>query len=339
MNRINSLTGLRFIAAFMVLVSHSLGGLFPALNEMGGISVQVFFVLSGFVMYLSYADRINAKQIGFKRYFTLRFVRLYPLYMLSLIIGVAFLYFFKTLSLSTGRDFILFTTMSATWVPSMSVAFSPINPPAWSVGDEFFFYVCFYFLIRYLGIKKTFFLYVFSVIFFVILFILLKDNIKPSAFKWLWYINPFYRLLDFILGVLVGHIYAKTSFVNITFFRRYLGLFLVITLYATQFFLPMDTFWYIAILTGLISSWLIFSLASNQCVLSSFLSNPFILLLGEASYALYLIHWFLITYICPHIFHNIVLLTVLKLTLPVFVSVIIFKCYELPVSLYLKRRL
>ena len=57
--KIESLTGIRFIAAYIVVLSHIFGGQYFVLRDMGGISVQLFFVLSGFVMYLNYADKIN----------------------------------------------------------------------------------------------------------------------------------------------------------------------------------------------------------------------------------------------------------------------------------------
>ena len=82
--KINSLTGLRFCAAYMVVISHVFGGYSLGINDSGGASVQLFFVLSGFVMYLNYAKKINSKSINFTRFYLLRWIRLYPVYFLSI---------------------------------------------------------------------------------------------------------------------------------------------------------------------------------------------------------------------------------------------------------------
>ena len=46
--KIKSLTGIRFIAAYIVVLSHLFGEFSQILKEMGGISVQLFFCLIWF---------------------------------------------------------------------------------------------------------------------------------------------------------------------------------------------------------------------------------------------------------------------------------------------------
>lgn len=86
-NHIPALTGIRAIAAFVVVIHHLLGGQFEneysnaILRELN-IGVNIFFVLSGFLIWHRYADNIELNKKWFKKYLTNRIARIYPLYFL-----------------------------------------------------------------------------------------------------------------------------------------------------------------------------------------------------------------------------------------------------------------
>jgi peptidoglycan/LPS O-acetylase OafA/YrhL len=93
---INSLTGLRFLAAFSVAVAHgaSLTLRFdqprfgPSFWLMQGVvfGMTLFFVLSGFVIHYNY--RMLVAEGGIGAFLWARFARLYPLFLLMLLIDV-----------------------------------------------------------------------------------------------------------------------------------------------------------------------------------------------------------------------------------------------------------
>ena len=56
--------------------------------EHGWIAVQFFFILSGFIFYNFYLNKISNNQINFFNFFVLRFSRLYPLHLLTLILMI-----------------------------------------------------------------------------------------------------------------------------------------------------------------------------------------------------------------------------------------------------------
>ena len=75
---INSITSLRFLAAFAIFLLHSSNhGLFP-IGVLGGLdlskAVSFFFCLSGFVLSYNYHGRTIKKSTFFKN----RFARLFP---------------------------------------------------------------------------------------------------------------------------------------------------------------------------------------------------------------------------------------------------------------------
>ena len=63
--------------------------------EFGWMAVQFFFILSGFIFYDLYLKKIKFKEISFKKFFILRFSRLYPLHFLTLMIMVIMFFIFK----------------------------------------------------------------------------------------------------------------------------------------------------------------------------------------------------------------------------------------------------
>src|SRR5687768_14460819 len=98
-NHIPALTSLRFFAAFYVLVFHSGGpaltdsGRLPALLDNflmnGYLGVTFFFVLSGFILTYVYYGKLMTQEET-TRYAAARFARVYPVYLLSLLLMVPF---------------------------------------------------------------------------------------------------------------------------------------------------------------------------------------------------------------------------------------------------------
>src|ERR1700749_5000965 len=99
--KISPLTSVRFVAASLVLLHHSVRVFLPLLSvgtrhaapeDFFGIislaspvSASFFFLLSGYVLSLVYLD--NGPAIDKSEFFTARFARLYPLYFAVLVLN------------------------------------------------------------------------------------------------------------------------------------------------------------------------------------------------------------------------------------------------------------
>jgi peptidoglycan/LPS O-acetylase OafA/YrhL len=156
--KIDALESLRGVAALLVVLYHV-----PAWNPIihnisiirsGFMMVDLFFVLSGFVIYTAYANRITTVYELAKFQF-LRFGRLYPVHFLFLILflGIEILKYvlqhhFGIASLSKQpfeqnnlaafmRDVFM---IKAFWPNEQAITF---NSPAWSISAEFYTYVIF----------------------------------------------------------------------------------------------------------------------------------------------------------------------------------------------------
>jgi peptidoglycan/LPS O-acetylase OafA/YrhL len=144
--RLSGLDGLRGVCALIVVLFHCMA-VFPG-NVMnhGWLSVDVFFVLSGFVVALRYETELRGER-GFIGFFRARARRLIPTQVLGTIAvaAVTLLLFAIGYSATGFRGSAgLVTILGILLIPSFVVpsrilasphAF-PINPPLWSLFDE-----------------------------------------------------------------------------------------------------------------------------------------------------------------------------------------------------------
>ncbi|MEO6113337.1 MAG: acyltransferase [Sphingomicrobium sp.] len=128
--------------------------LWPA-YEFGLFGVQIFWCISGFIFYWNYAEKIAARRIGPKRFFWLRFSRLYPLHFVTLLVVAGLQPLYGALA---GQPFIykdqgiinflLHLGLADQWTGPRPESF---NGPIWSVSAEVFVYVAFFMLVRTFG--------------------------------------------------------------------------------------------------------------------------------------------------------------------------------------------
>ena len=150
--RLNALTGLRCFAAINILFFHfsnpqMFGWLAPVVNA-GYVSVSYFILLSGFVLAYNYCDRARAGKLNTFKFYEARFTRLYPIYLLSLLLSwkmVAMEYRAHTHGMFwTGMA--LTPLLLQGWIPSIATF---LNTPAWTMSAEAFYYVLFPWLARW----------------------------------------------------------------------------------------------------------------------------------------------------------------------------------------------
>lgn len=134
----------RGFAAIIVFLSHLIGNNellrgkdFGILSSWGTEAVIVFFVLSGNVIGISYLNNSNSIWDFFKK----RFLRLYPLFFLSLFLSLILLFSFESVELELTH-LIKFLFFLGT-LGGEIVLVPHTNVPIWSLSFEVFFYVVF----------------------------------------------------------------------------------------------------------------------------------------------------------------------------------------------------
>src|SRR5215210_2241655 len=86
----HSLNGLRGLAALIVVLFHAAALIGTQLAPGGYLAVDLFFILSGFVIAHAYDHRF-AEGLGPLAFIRYRIIRFYPLYLLGLAIGASWL--------------------------------------------------------------------------------------------------------------------------------------------------------------------------------------------------------------------------------------------------------
>jgi peptidoglycan/LPS O-acetylase OafA/YrhL len=124
--------------------------------EFGGYGVEVFWAISGFIFFWKYAAPIRAGAVGATRFFWLRFSRLYPLHLATLLLVAALqaIYFHRhgyhfVYPDNGWRSFGLQLFLGSHWLSPL-VGYS-FNGPIWSVSLEVLAYLFFYLWSRRCG--------------------------------------------------------------------------------------------------------------------------------------------------------------------------------------------
>jgi len=133
----------RFVAALGVFIFHLKlidTGISPAWNGSYGLFVDMFFILSGFVISYSYPS--DARGVAaYSRFMIRRIARIYPLHLLSLLIFVVLIGVgLERTARSTPLDFLYNLLLLQAWGVTDHLSF---NSPSWSISAEFFCYLVF----------------------------------------------------------------------------------------------------------------------------------------------------------------------------------------------------
>lgn len=303
--RIDSLTGLRFFAAFGILLHHfaptavkdspTLLGFLESLSS----CVSFFFVLSGFILVHSY--QAITRKVGWKQFMIARVARVYPLYLLALIImAFPFLKYPTPFADWQTKESILALASSVfalqAWIPRYS---NLINGPGWSLSAEFFFYALFPIVAwRWRGLlfgrpvlgMMIFWLIGCIVGIFLELAVSGDRSLTDYGSKFAGF-NPLVRLPEFLMGMGLGALRSRWNGPNwaATALWMVSGA-VTVGLLAVGGHGIWKTAFHNSLLSPLFCA-TILGLSKAQDPIQRCLSNRWTALLGESSYALYILHF------------------------------------------------
>jgi len=153
-DKIDALTGIRAFAAILVLGYHFqfLGWYRSWVFAHGFMGVELFFVLSGYVLcHVHYAE-FAARQGSYRRFIVLRLARIYPAYAVVFVLWLIALALADWLNLpretATSHGLAAYSVAYALMVQAWGLFVTKdFNPPAWSISAEWFWYLLFPFMI------------------------------------------------------------------------------------------------------------------------------------------------------------------------------------------------
>jgi peptidoglycan/LPS O-acetylase OafA/YrhL len=301
-----ALTGLRFVAALYVVVYHALRSTLvddpsaPAqFLAQGPVAVSVFFVLSGFVLTWAYGE--SGVVLARRPFVVARLARLVPVYLLSLLLVVPIGLVARTRGLVDDPlgplSLLLVSTGLQAFVPQAALRW---NPPAWSLSCELFFYALFPWLLGALRRASSRTLAVATALSWcagvaitVTYLVVDPDHLGVPRIvdeaTWLHVVkfHPFVRLPEFFMGVVAGCLFLRG--VRVPAAGGFGSIALAVLL---PMLLPWPSFfWHNGVLSPLFAAMVLWLAdGSNQSLLARTLSSTVFLRLGQASYALYLLH-------------------------------------------------
>lgn len=303
---IKALTSIRFFAALHVALYHfvrpfSLWGPFEGFMSAGYVGVSFFFILSGFILTYSRSQEYERGRGLASKFWMARFARIYPVYLVSMLLAA-----YVSRSAFQQKVHILAYIADLFMVQSWSmrmVAF--FNAPAWSLSCEAFFYLLFPFIFLYLrpsSLKRgilmlagTWFLALAAPLVCLWLYPQASwhEVVDPAIHGTLQVFRvrrlPILALPEFLAGISLGWLYLcfRPSRRTASFLAT-AGAATLLLAIALSNYLP-----YVLIHNGLFIPFfgmLLLGLGEPNW-LSRLFSNSVLVLLGEASFAFYLIHF------------------------------------------------
>lgn len=294
---LKALTGLRFLAAFHVVLFHLMlistvaipVGLARVLRA-GPAAVSLFFGLSGFLLTYNYLREEG--RVDKRRFWSARLARIYPVHAFALVVAW---YFFLHASANAGA-LLTAPLLVQAWTPATACAW---NCPAWSLSAELFFYLLFPFLlplVARLPARRLPWLLGACWAFAVLPpFWILVVRTPPDDLSTLWDgilgYSPLARLPEFVAGVVLGRLFLERQAQGEAPLPGWVApaaLAALVVGYwaATPAMAPL-------VRNGLflpVNGALLYALAGGRGWLAALLATRPAVLLGEASYALYLLH-------------------------------------------------
>ncbi len=339
----DTLTGLRGILALWVVFHHVKIQIFYLVDpwaahiaDLGYISVDFFFVLSGFVIAMTHQREFTKKfsYQNLKSFYIKRFARIYPLHFSVMILYLSL----PLIYLLSGRSFLWIDRFEpSTFFTSILLinnwGFHNVlswNVPSWSISTEFASYLLFPFI--------TYCVYRIRGLFLLFCLIVFNCGIIGCLFKYSGATNigssipslGIWRcFLEFNLGMVVFNLYCYGFFSY--FGRKYLltGMLLILSIGISMtltdyYWVPLFMVFFVGFFISL----------ESTCTIK--VPNP-VLWLGKISYTVYLIHYFIRDVMKLFLETEQAswtwLLTYFILLL--FISHLVYKFYELPMKRYI----
>lgn len=304
--RLDGLTGLRFFAALHVVLYHYGGGalgVVPVLAKMastGYYAVTFFYVLSGFLLFYTYSDYRGAFRGTRRAFWIARLARIYPVYVLAFVLCVppvmALMAGNESTIMAVGKAAVAgsaYLLMVQAWVPRLATYW---NYPGWSVAVEAFFYLCFPVLHKWISplsargcralIARC---WLVSVATYVGSFTL-TDTSEP-VWTAMWSYNPVFRLPSFVIGLAIGRLFlvrldtSETSgSTRVIVATSACGAAVCLSLCLPHVILR-DT------ILAPAFAYMVYCHASDGGAVARLLGARPLMILGEASYGVYILQW------------------------------------------------
>ncbi len=343
---LKALTGIRFFAAFYVVIFHTrVGqvlqdhGLHAAGNFFlnGYLAVPLFFLLSGFILAYTYEGQIEEPG-DHRRFWEARFARIWPVYAVSLVMASI-----PSFTLPSPGAALATICMVQAWNPFDMGMAGTWNFVCWTLSVEAVFYLVFPRFQTWLE-ERSSRSQLLTIVGMLALCVAINSASRTLGYKaegvWKWIPLPVPHLPEFLTGVGLGNFYLNRLMRNPA--AKLLpgnGVWTYASMAATIVLLCCPASRWTGVIVVAFAA-LLFGLAAEKTLVSRFLSTKAMLLGGGISYSIYLVqmpvkNWVqLIT--APMHLNSEALRFLITATTLIGVSLILFKAVEDPVRTVLR---
>jgi peptidoglycan/LPS O-acetylase OafA/YrhL len=350
---LSALTSIRFLAALRVAMYHLVNwdhrtywwrGLMgtPA-------SVSYFFVSSGFLLTYTYAARFDRDELNFGKFWLGRAARLLPVYFLGLLIALPVL--IHTHTVAPGKMALTILLLQS-WFPGCALYW---NTPAWALSNLAFCYLTLPFLLRATRHFSKTECVIFAAAAWIVSLTLsltylhlnpdgLSQHIDSNTVAfWLYVLkyNPLIHVPEFFIGVLAARAFGATGGFTPTHanFAFVFSTIVILIILLLGYSLP-----YPVTHTGLLAPLLAVLIASiaSGAFIDKILKPKWFVLLGQSSFALYMLHAPLLIFVAWYFANRAELGHIAHLTVVaviVVLSLALYKWVEAPLTAKLRKSL
>ena len=365
-NTYTGIQALRFVAAMLVVLAHSTAMVNERMHldmfkwRAGWSGVDIFFVISGFVMAIS-SRTLLQRANGWKIFITRRLIRIVPLYWVATTLKLATIIALPALALDSPLE-LWNTIASYLFIPTFddtSLLAAPLLKVGWTLNYEMFFYAIFT-LALFLGKSPLKFT---AAIFAIAVAVNLFSTPKfPYAYGFL---EPI--LMEFVMGMLVAKLCTRVNNINVgvntglniglnigaknfidkllqyistTKVGAIIGALALVICFTIMFNCAEQPMWWRWAYWGLPSMIIVTVVALAEPALRKVMPN-ILATLGDSSYSLYLFH----TFTVPLLGTLMIKLKIMQPTLALAACIVlsplvclaIYAWFELPMTTQLKK--
>lgn len=290
--------GIRCLAILPVVIFHA----FPHLIPGGFIGVDIFFVISGYLISSIIYQESHQGTFSYSNFYYRRIKRIFPALLTVLLFCIVMSYIYmlpselKTISRHIMAGIFFSQNINLFFESGYFDASTELKPlmHLWSLGVEEQFYIIFPIIVLFLAKERcTLFIAILCIMLlsFIYCLKLTFSNINAA------YYLPFTRMWELMVGCIIAFPEFKKRIKISKIFADFLSILGIFGILLSCFIIDSTSFFpgYVSLLPVIATAMLIVS-GENAIINKNILSNKLIVFIGLISYPLYLWHWPIISY-------------------------------------------
>lgn len=280
---------LRGIAILMVVAVHvsqsrtlNISDFAHSFLNFGSRGVQLFFIVSGFTLFMSFNNRFEKENRYILNYAIRRFFRIAPMYYLAILFYTNVILIYPPHKEGIILNVLFLHGWSVEWLNN-------VVPGSWSVGVEMMFYIILPFIfLKIKNLDQALKFFVYAIVFKAIVEYIIRANVKTSNIEELNLFLKFYlpnQLPIFCLGIITYFIVVRKE--NTLSFVKQSTLFMLTAVLGITLFCKTNVLLDEFVSFGIFFVFLVVFMSRSNGIINNWLLQQ----IGIFSFSIYLSHF------------------------------------------------